>query len=94
MITYFGKKDVGHRSIVDKSSACGAKGPGFHTQWRKKIYLCHCVLICSVKMIVINNRARIGANLKKKEKKRDVKEIGINSALRTDTETVVDHAKL
>ena len=46
---------VGHRSIVDKSSAYGAKVPGFKTQWRKKIYLCHCVFICSVKRIVINS---------------------------------------
>ena len=56
---------VGHRSIVEKSSAYGAKGPGFKTQWRKKIYLCHCVFICSVKRIVINKRAVIGAYLKK-----------------------------
>ena len=39
---------VGHCSIVDKSSAYDAKGP----VWRKKIYLCHCVLICSVKRII------------------------------------------
>ena len=47
---------VGHCSIVDKSSAYGAKGPWFKTWWRKKIYLCHCVFICSVKKIVIKNK--------------------------------------
>ena len=31
----------------------------------RKIYLCHCVSMCSVKRIVINKRAPIGANLKK-----------------------------
>ena len=38
-------KPVGHSSIVDKSSAYSAKGPGFKTQWRMKIYLCLCVFI-------------------------------------------------
>ena len=58
-------KTVWHRSIVDKSSAYGAKGPGFKTQWRKKIYLRHCVFIWSVKKNVINKRDLIGANLEK-----------------------------
>ena len=48
---------VGHRNIVDKSSAYGAKRPGVKTQWRKKIYWCQCVFICSVKRIIINKRA-------------------------------------
>ena len=51
---------VGHRSIVDKSSANGAKGPEFKTWQRMKIYLCLCVFICSVKNIVINKRTPIG----------------------------------
>ena len=40
---------MGHRIIVDKSSAYGAKGPGFKTRWRMKIYLSNCVFICSEK---------------------------------------------
>ena len=48
MVTYL-TYPLGHWSIVDKSSACNAKGPRFKTRWRKKIYLCHCVFKCSVK---------------------------------------------
>ena len=29
---------VGRRSIVDKSSAYGAKGPGFQHRWRQRVY--------------------------------------------------------
>ena len=77
------KGSVGHRSIVDKSSAYSAKGPGFKTQWGKKIYLCHCVFICSVEKIVINKRAPIGANLKKNKKK------GLMKALISDLKSVI-----
>ena len=31
--SYFSKQ-VGHRSIMDKASAYGPKGPGFTTRWR------------------------------------------------------------
>ena len=56
---------VGHRCIVDKSSAYVAKGPGFKNQWRKKTYSWICVFLCSVKRIIINKSAPFGANLKK-----------------------------
>ena len=32
-------RNVGHRSIVDRSFAYGAKGPRFKTQWRKKKFI-------------------------------------------------------
>ena len=52
---FFTKKDyqkiggglVGDRSIVDKSSAYGAKGPGFTSQWRQEFIDINCN-ICSV----------------------------------------------
>ena len=61
------KKDclpqVGHHIIVDKSSAYGAKRPGFKTQCKEENLFVNCVFICSVKRIKINKRAPIGANL-------------------------------
>ena len=38
---------VGHRSIVGKSFAYGAKGPGFKTQWRQEFIITNCI-VCSV----------------------------------------------
>ena len=32
-------KKVGHRSILDKSSAYGAKGPGFKARWKQEFIL-------------------------------------------------------
>ena len=49
--------NVGHRSIVDKSSAYGAKGPGFKTWWRQDLYC----MFCSFEKI----KLRLGPTLKK-----------------------------
>ena len=38
---------VGHRSIVDKSSAYRAKGPGFNSRWRQEFICINCIA-CSV----------------------------------------------
>ena len=38
---------AGHRIIVDKSSAYGAKGPGFNSRWRQEFIIINCI-VCSV----------------------------------------------
>ena len=48
---------VGHPSIVDKSSAYGAKGPGFKTQWRQEFIDINCI-VCSVNLRKIKLRLR------------------------------------
>ena len=55
---------MGHRSIVDKSSAYGAKGPGFKPQWRQEFINIKC-MFCSFEKI----KLRLGPTFKKKKKK-------------------------
>ena len=57
----------GHRSIVDKSSADGAKGPGFKTQWSQEFIIVklYC-MFCSFEDI----KLQLGPTLKKINKKK------------------------
>ena len=52
---------MGHLSIVDKSSAYGAKGPGFKTQWMQRFDNIEC-MFCSFEKI----KLRLGPTFKKK----------------------------
>ena len=53
---------VGHRSIVDKSSAYRAKGPRFKTWWRQEFININCI-VCSVHLRKI--KLRLGPTFKK-----------------------------
>ena len=52
---------MGHRSIVDKSSAYGAKGPGFKPRWRQEFINIKC-MFCSFEKI----KLLLGPTIKKK----------------------------
>ena len=55
---YYNSEQVGHCSIVDKSSAYSAKEPGFTSQWRQEFINKNC-MFCSFE----KNKAPVGANL-------------------------------
>ena len=52
--------EVGHHSIVDKSSAYDAKGPGFKMQWRQDFIYVNC-MFCFFGQIQL----RLGPTFKK-----------------------------
>ena len=57
---------------MDKSSAYGAKGPGFNSRWRQEFIVIKIVLYV---LFIRENKAPIGANLKKKKKKKILRQV-------------------
>ena len=53
---------MGHRSIMDKSSACGAKGPGFKTQGRQELKIKNCMFYSFKKI-----KLQLGPTFKKEK---------------------------